>query len=386
MTIVMIGQKGLPPHVGGIERHVYELARGLASNGHRVIVYGRPWYAPKEGIVDGVEARLTNGIHSKHLDAITHCFTAMVEALRDRPDVIHLHGSGAALLVPLARLMHPHVKIVVTFHCMDRTLAKWNALAKMAFRVGEWFACHLAHRTIVVSQQLAAYCLRTYGCQVTYVPHPLTLPPLEADPFTIIPHGLKPNAYLLCVSRLIPDKHIHTLIHAYADARQKNPERFAALPLVIVGDGSWTDAYVRRVKDLASKTEGVCLLGERSGEELRALQSQAYAHVLPSVSEGLAFALLEAASFRRPVVMTDLLQNLEATGGNGILVKPADCVSLSRGLIEVASMTKSIREQMGDRLYQHVASHYRSNVRVAEIEQVYRETIGLTQIELAVQT
>lgn len=376
MIIAMIGQKGLPPHAGGIERHVSELARGLVRAGHRVIAYGRPWYAPKEGNVDGAEARITRGIHTKHLDAITHCFTAVVDAMRYQPDIVHIHGTGAAILVPVARLLHPRAKVIVTFHCIDRTLAKWNWFAKFAFRIGEWFACHLAHRTIVVSQQLAAYCLQTYGCQVTYVPHPFTLSATDADPQTLVPYGLKPEAFLLCVARLISDKHIHTLIHAYAEARRAHPERFAELPLVIVGDGSWTDKYVHFVKDLARHTEGVVLLGERCGADLRAMQSLAYAHVLPSASEGLAFVLLEAAAFRRPIVMTDLLQNVEATGGNGILVKPADIASLTRGLIEIAHTPKAIREQMGQRLHDHVALINKPDTRVAEVAAVYEEALG----------
>ncbi len=388
MHIVMIGQKGLPPHSGGIERHVYELARGLVCAGHRVTVYGRPWYTSKAGWTEGVRVRLSKGIHTKHLDAITHGLTSVIDAMREHPDVIHLHGSGAALLVPLTRLLHPRARTVVTFHCIDRTLAKWNVLAKLAFRIGEWFACYLAHRTIVVSQQLALYCLRTYGCQVTYIPHPLSIPAIEAiNAYVSLPHGLQPERYFLCVTRLIPDKQIHTLIHAYADARRSHPERFAGLPLVIAGAGSWTNAYVRRIRALASKTDGVHLLGERSGEELRTLQAQAYAHVLPSASEGLAFALLEAASFRRPIVMTDLPQNLEATGGNGILVKPADQDSLMRGLVQVSCMPLSVREHMGRRLYEHVALQNCRDTRVAETVQVYRETVGEMPIEcVAVHT
>ncbi len=376
MIIAMIGQKGLPPRSGGIERHVYELARGLALRGHRVIAYGRKWYTRNAGVTEGVETRLTAGIHTKHLDAITHCFTALVDAMRERPDIVHLHGTGVALLVPAARLLHPRAKIIVTFHCIDRTLAKWGAFARMAFHLGEWLACHLAHRTIVVSQQLAKYCLHQYGCQATYIPHPFALPTQGADAQMLAPHGLQPDGYLLCIARLIPDKNIHILIQAYADARARHPERFAQLSLVIVGEGSWTDAYVRRVRALAEQADGVRLLGERTGEELRALQAQAYAHVMPSSSEGLAFALLEAAAFERPIVMTDLLQNLEATGGRGILVRPADRDSLSRGLIEVAHTPRAVLRQMGCHLREHVALTHQPRERVSEVARVYQEAMG----------
>src|SRR5690348_1378618 len=105
MVIAMIGQKGLPARSGGIERHVETLAAGLASRGHRVIVFGRAWYvAGGNGVPAGVEQVLTSGIRTKHLDAITHSFTALWSARKFHPDVVHIHGTGAAILSPVARL------------------------------------------------------------------------------------------------------------------------------------------------------------------------------------------------------------------------------------------------------------------------------------------
>ena len=375
MTIIMIGQKGLPPHSGGIERHVFDLARGLAKQGHRVIAYARSWYTPQSGTIEAVEVRLTRGIHTKHLDAITHCWTALIDAKRFRPDIIHLHGTGIALLLPFARLMHPRAKMIVTIHCIDHTLAKWNAFAKLMFFAGEWLACHVAHRTIVVSQALARYCVDRYGCVATYIPHPFTPMTTIADPQILTPHGLAPDGYFLCVARLIPDKQVHTLIRAYAQARERHPVAFHNRPLVIVGEGSWTDPYVRELQQMVSQTIHVKLIGERTGEELRALQAQAYAHVLPSVSEGMAYALIEAASLKRPIVMTNLPQNREASGGEGVLVESGNVESLTQGLIVIATMPESVRRAMGERLHAHTLRMFHPQERTKQIADVYRETV-----------
>ncbi len=373
MTIVMIGQKGLPARAGGVERHVSLLAEGLASRGHRVVVYGRRWYVGQAEAPKNVEQCFTKGIHTKHLDAITHSLTALWEARYLHPEIVHLHGTGTALLTPIARLLHPRAKVVVTFHCIDWQHAKWGVIARMALRLGEWMACHLPHRTITVSQTLARYCLDTYGSQPVYIPHPFRLD--FPRPSTDFLHGfhLQPERYLLLVARLIPHKQAHLLIEAYARGRARRPDLFRDLPLVIVGGGSWTEAYVERMQTLARTVPGVQLLGERSGEELAALQAHTLAHVFPTSSEGLAFAMLEAGAYARPAIVTDLAQNREATGGHAMHVRVRDVEDLCRGLIEVVTLSEESRMRMGWAMQQHVAERFSFADRLDEIERVYAE-------------
>lgn len=51
MIIVFIGQRGIPPTYGGVEKYVGEIATRLAAKGHEVRVYCRSRYTieDKEG-------------------------------------------------------------------------------------------------------------------------------------------------------------------------------------------------------------------------------------------------------------------------------------------------------------------------------------------------
>lgn len=379
MVIAMIGQKGLPARSGGIERHVETLATGLASRGHRVLVYGRAWYVAGGRAPEGVEQVLTPGIRTKHLDAITHSFTALLAARRERPDIIHIHGAGPALLSPLARLFFPRAAVIVTFHSIDRVLSKWGAFARLSFRIGEWLACHVPHRTIAISQTLAAYCQATYGVQTTYITHPIPMPAMPAiehvDGFLAM-HGLEREKYFLFLGRLIPDKMAHILVQAYAVARTERPDLFAEKPLVLVGGSAWTDRYARWLAALAGKTPGVKVLGERSGRELQALQAGALAHMIPSASEGLSLSVIEACQYGRVVVATDIPGNLEATGGHMLTVRPKDVQSLVNGLIQAAELRAVDRECLGEAARSHVSKSHDLNDRLDEMEHLYRETCG----------
>ncbi len=377
MVIAMIGQKGLPARSGGIERHVETLASGLASRGHRVIVFGREWYVAGGKVPAGIEQIITPGIRTKHLDAITHSFSAIVAARRVRPDVIHIHGTGIALLTPLARILHPRAKIAVTFHSIDRVLTKWGFVARSAFKVGEWMACFIPHRTVTISQVLAQYCQRTYGVQTSYVTHPVPLPKVPENVDNLIqPHGLTVDNYFLFVGRLIPDKLAHVMIEAYGKARKQFPELFAHRPLVLVGGAAWTDAYASWLCSLASHTPGVMMLGQRSGKELTALQAGALAHVFPTVSEGLSLSLVEACQLRRLVIATDIEANVEATSGSMLPIRPRDVESLTNALIVAAQMDARDRERFTEVAARHSIKSHDMSDRIDDMERVYREMCG----------
>ena len=374
-TIVMIGQKGLPARSGGIERHVSFVATGLAERGYRVIVYGRKWYVGTNKAPAGIEQRLTAGIHTKHLDAITHSLTALWDARRVSPDILHLHGTGIALLAPLARILFPRTKLVVTFHCTDSEHAKWNAFAKAILRLGEWLACRIPDRTIVISQVLMRACLQKYRCQSVYISHPYQLPAAIPSPELLKPFQVKENSYLLFIGRLVPNKQIHVLLKAYAAARKQDPARFQSVPLLIVGGGIWTDHYVQWIHRLGANIPGVQFLGERQNEALQALQAHALAHVFPTSSEGLSLAMLEAASYRRPIVMTNLPQNREAVGSSAIEVRSQDVEDLTRGLQELLTLSPDVRAAKGEASYQHLVRSFQYIDRIDDLDRMYRELL-----------
>lgn len=377
MVIAMVGQKGLPARSGGIERHVETLAIGLVARGHRVVVFGRAWYVAGAKAPDGIEQILTPGIRTKHLDAITHSFTALWAARRLRPDVVHIHGGGVALLTPFARLFMPRAKVVVTFHSIDRVLSKWGWFARLSFKIGEWMACHIPHRTVTISQVLATYCQQNYGVQTAYVTHPIPAPEVPKDVDNYLqPHGLSVDNFYLFVGRLIPDKMAHVMIEAYAKAREARPELFASRPLAIVGGAAWTDAYASWLCGLASRTPGVLMLGQRSGKELVALQASALAHVFPTASEGLSLSLVEACQLNRLVIATDIDANIEATNGSMLRIRPRDTDSLANAMIQAAEMDPLDRARVAEPAARHAMASHDLNDRIDDMERIYLETMG----------
>jgi glycosyltransferase involved in cell wall biosynthesis len=374
MLVVMIGHKGVPSRSGGIERHVEELSAALAMRGVRVISYDRKWYVGDAAPVRGVLRRFSRGIRTKHLDAITNTFTAIIMARRDKPDVIHIHGVGPALLAPLARVLHPRARLVITFHCVDRMHAKWGAFARCMLHAGERFACTFAHRTITVSNGLAAYCLNQYECQSAVIPNGVRVLNVLKDGIRIVEgFGLKPKKYFAMVTRLIPHKNAHVAIEAHKMLARRRPGLAREYPLVIIGGGAFTDEYERELKSFAETYPHALFTGEQSGDALAALQENAAAHLSVSSSEGMSISLLESMAMSRPAIVSDIPENLEVVEQDALVVRANDAACLSRAMECVLDMEDEERDAMGMRLRDRVLRNHDWDVIAERTKGIYEE-------------
>lgn len=341
MKIAMIGQKGLPAVWGGVERHVEELATRLVKNGHQVTVYSRSWYSQKRTKYNGlphrqagVNLRFVPSIHTKNLDAITHTLFSTIDALRRDFDIIHYHGVGPALLSFIPRLLKPSAKVIVTFHCQDRLHGKWNWFAKIMLRLGEYAACKFPQETIVVSQTLQKYVKEEYGCEAIYLPNGVASAQ-KSDGKTFEKFGLKKNQYILAVSRLVSHKAIHYLIEAFRQLKKKQPALAADLKLAIVGDGSFTDHYVEYLRAMTLDLPDIIFTGWQKDKELSDLFSGSLFFAHPSQSEGLPLVVLEAMSYEKAVIVSDIPEHQEIIIDKRFLFEHNSVADLTRKLIWV---------------------------------------------------
>lgn len=338
MKIVMLGSKGIPSRFGGIETHVAELATRLARLGHEVVTYVRPWYVGKRSgsRFNGIRLVRMLSLKTKHTDAASHTFFSTMHALLvERPDVYHFHGVGPALFAFLPRIFAPRAKTIVTFHCVDRKHAKWGAFARFMLWLGEKAALVFPNETIVVSKTLAEYAKEVWHSGATYIPNGITPRRASLDPALLDPFGLQPYNYVLMVSRLVPHKSAHTLIAAWQKARDLDHERMKNMKLVIVGDSAFTDEYVAALRAQVATDSSIVMTGYQSGESLEALFMGASFAVHPSQSEGLPIAVLEAMSYGKAVIGSDIPENMELLKESGIAFPVGDTNALAHAILDL---------------------------------------------------
>lgn len=168
------------------------------------------------------------------------------------------------------------------------------------------------------------------------------------------------------VGRLEPRKGTATLLAAFAALRGGGRHDAA---LVIVGDGPLRTELAAEAQRLGI-TPHVQFLGDR-GEVLGVLEALDV-FVLPSRTEGMSNALLEAMATARPVVATAVggTPEVVAEGASGLLV-PADEPATMAAAITRLLDDAALAARLGAAARQTVEARYGAKSMVRRLEAVY---------------
>lgn len=305
MKVSVIGLRGIPGILGGVETHCEEVMPRIAMTHPEisVVITGRTPYVSESLIYKGVAVNSVYAPGGKHSEAIVATLLSILKAARDGCDVLHIHAIGPALLTPLARLFG--LRVVITHHGEDFHRSKWSPLAKGALRIGEWLGVHFAQRIIAVSPSLQCS-LRgrfpKFADRIDYIPNGMSSLPRNPneDETVLADFKLKKNGFVMVAARLVPEKGIDYLI----DAHRRSG---IGKPLVIAGSAMHNSNYSKELLKLASAE--VIFTGNLSRAKLSALLANSELFILPSYHEGLPIAALEALSIGARVLLSDIAAN-----------------------------------------------------------------------------
>lgn len=303
MKIVVTGTRGIPNVMGGVETHCEELFPRIAEMGADVTVIRRNSYV-HDGLKEwnGVKLVDVNTPKKKSFEAIIHTFRAINKAKKLGADILHIHAIGPALLVPYAKMRG--MKVVFTHHGPDYDRDKWGFAAKTILKLGERMGCMFADEVIVISDVIKSLIARKYGRteHVHLIYNGVPQPEICDYPEYFEELGIEKGKYILGMCRFVPEKNLHHLVEAMVKVKD--------VKLVLAGDTDFEDEYSRGLKEMARKN-GVVLTGFIKGRKLHSLLSNTKAYCLPSSHEGLPISLLEAMSYKVPVVVSDIPANME---------------------------------------------------------------------------
>ena len=305
MKVTVTGTRGIPNIMGGVETHCEELCPRLAALGADITVVRRASYA-NDSMTEwkGVKIKDIPSPKKKAFEAIVHTFRAINFAARNHSEIVHINAVGPALLAPYAKLRG--MKVVFTHHGPDYDREKWGKVAKMMLRLGERMGVKYADDVIVISDVIRNIIKDKYGRteRVHLIYNGVPAPDICDFPEYFKELGIEPGKYVLGMCRFVPEKRLHDLVAAC-----KGLEGYK---LVLAGDTDFEDAYSRQLKSDA-RVAGAVLTGFIRGRKLHSLLSHAACYVLPSSHEGLPIALLEAMSYGRKVLVSDIPANLEVS-------------------------------------------------------------------------
>jgi glycosyltransferase involved in cell wall biosynthesis len=361
---MVLGVRGIPNVSGGVETHAEHLYPRLAVLGCDVEVIVRTPFVPKDQQTFGpIRLRRIWSPQTAGLEALVHSILGVLYAGVARPDILHIHAIGPAIVTPLARLLG--LRIVVTNHGPDYARDKWGPFARWVLRTGERVGMRYSHARIVISKVIQDLVMTQCNRDSVLIPNGVlpAEPRIETD--RLERYGLEPGRYFLQVSRIVPEKRQLDLIRAHALAKS------SGWKLALVGGLDGTE-YSRDVETLA-RTDGVVLTGFLKGAALEQLYTHAGAFVLPSSHEGLPIALLEALSYGLPVLASDIPANLEIGLSPASYFRLGDVECLAKHLMIFSQTPRDEPARLERRRW--VEAHYNWDLIAAKTLAVYKQVV-----------
>ncbi len=397
--------KRYPPHVGGVERHVQDLARAqVAQAGHEVEVLcvaeervprgaGRP--APWERDRGVAVARVPEMLLVASNPVSAHVPLFLLDSLRKgRHDIWHFHypfPTGEAALLGVDRALRRGRRrgvapaVVCSYHAdfvgeagLKRVLSEPYALLTRRF-------LGTVDRIVAASPQVAHFSrfLPSHEEKVRVVPYGIDPALLAGDEGSLeAAAALRARVgvpMVLFVGRLVPYKGVEVLLRACALIQGRGGSG-AGRPfsLVIVGEGPLLNRLRTLTLDLGLSAT-VHFVGAVTDSELVAYYRAADVFVLPSVTSNEAFGLvqLEAHACGVPVVSTDLPTGVpfaNADGITGLVVPPRDSAALAAALERLLA-DDDLRARLGRQARDRMQREFSLQAMIAGIDAVYEEAL-----------
>ncbi len=254
-------------------------------------------------------------------------------AWRRRPDVVHVFLSGLSGAL---------------------SWAKSNGVASIYYELcvpGEFFAPEawiarsreLNQATLVTAlSNAAAESLK----EIVGIQRPIVVvrPVIPDIPETIPSSATRGDQVTIaCVGRLSPVKgHDDLLAAARTVVKSCRSARF-----LIAGGGELLDHLIRLAREFGL-SEQVSFTGYFPRSRLAEIMAQTDIFVLPSLSEGMGYVIVEAMAYGKPVVATRVggIPEVVEHGKTGLLVSPGQPARLAEALLILVN-DKTLRLQMG---------------------------------------
>ncbi|HEX5960458.1 MAG TPA: glycosyltransferase [Rhodanobacteraceae bacterium] len=321
------------PHLE--EQPLYERARVLGIPAERI---------PCSGRLDGATIRALRAMLARH-----PC------------PLLHVHGYKSAFYALRARRSFPGAPIVATVHgWVTNTRSLW------LYRLLELHMLRHVQGVCIVAEGMRQPLLDAgiRSGRIRLIENGIDTARFRADgpAATRAEFGIPDPAFVFGgVMRLSSEKNPLGLLEAFAQVARAGPTAW----LVLAGDGPQRAELERRARDLGIAGR-VCLLGARNDPER--LYPLFDCFVLPSLTEGLPLALLEAMACERPVIASRVGQVAAVLEGLPATLVPAGDSQLLAGAMQNALRVR----QTAAPLRQRVRAGYSVERMARDYAEVYR--------------
>lgn len=381
MKILMLSSS-YAPLTGGAETYIRLLAEGLADGGHDVtLVTDGSWLdaSPLAEVRPGLQILRLRSFAGEldRLDRVKwrRMQYAVLDELStlydDQPEIIHANSHETLLMGAMISLDH-QAGLVASLHEQNPDLEPFGA-----------GRCRLSYEVLPVDAFLAAsrfYEERAlaYGApreRLRLIYHGVETPDLaSADQQAARRRlGVPDDATLVvCAGRIYTRKGQLYLVEAIADLRARFPD----VHVLLAGRVSDFD-YAERLRRLIEQVDlgdRVTIREDLTEVDMADVYNAADVVAQPSLEEGLGLAAIEAMSWARPVVVSDVigLNEVVTDRHDGLRVPAQDPLALSVGLASILE-DPVLARRLGESARRTVEERFSQAAMVEQTLSVYRD-------------
>lgn len=363
---------------GGVRDSVLGLSRSLSAHGVEVSVYSLEDEFTAQDV--GAWAGMSVSVFRIYGYRAFGYSRGLQDSLMSRDDVQVAHGHGIWQFpnIALYRWSRKYGRpYLISPHGM---LDPW-ALRRSRWK--KWMAGalyendHLRGAGCLRALCLSEYeAIRRYGLKnpVCVIPHGMDTPPPSETTQSSHEDGRK---MLLFVGRIHPKKGLRTLVHALARLRGANRQLVDRWKIVIAGwhqEGHGAE-LARLIVELGVQ-DLIELVGPKYGSHKTDLLRKASGFVLPSLSEGLPVAVLDAWAHSLPVIMTPQCNIPDGFECGAAIRIDSSVESVASGLEEFMQMSEYDRKAMGEKGLNLVKTRFQWGKIGTDMKAVYEWLIG----------
>ncbi len=371
------------PHVGGIERVVYEQSKRLMKKNYDVTVLTHRNYTLSSYIYDGIKVRCYDALNVGFRLGIPYpipnvtSFKPFLEIAKTST-IIHAHGHPYLSSFAAARLAKRYKKpfILTQHNTFIEYNGTWDTVEKLNdLAIGKQ-TLKMAKKIIVISKATRNYVL-SLGAdpeKVEIIYNGVDLerfkPQVDTGKTLRTKLGIPTDAVVAAtVRRLVYKNGIDTLLETAKVTVKANRQ----LVYLVIGKGPDLNDVKAKISQLGIE-QNFKLAGFISDEDLPRYYNAADFFVLPSKSgEGLPLVALEAMACGLPIVATDVGGIREVLeGGYGKVVPPNNPQLMAEASLAFADMKLG---NIKGKLRQIMTEKYSWDANVARLNKVYEEII-----------
>ncbi|WP_421285756.1 glycosyltransferase family 4 protein [Aeromonas veronii] len=331
--------------VGGAQKYILETSCRFRDDGHEVtVISGGNGVFSKE-----VERKRLNyiGLSSMVREVSLYEDVKSIVAFRStikllKPDVVIIHSAKAGLIGRLALIGLTHKKIFIAHGWSHIRASKF--IGKILYGFIEKFLSLFCNKVICISKHDFVFAndklfISKKKTSLLYsgVREPVASNECsDADFYNI-----------LTVTRFQHPKDFDTLLNAMNIVNKVHSNWV----ITVLGDGEEFEYYQYKTIELGL-SDKFKFLGFQG--ELDKFYKNSDLVILISKSEGLPLSLIEAMSYRKPILASNVggVSELIDDGVTGYLVPPSDYLTLSQTLFKIFSTTKDELTVLGQNSYE----------------------------------